>query len=218
MSLFHNLLAYLGIALAVSFDGVAVGAAYGSKGLRIPATSLTYISLLTGGLMTVSMKLGHLLSGWVHPAAAQFWGGVVIVALGAWQGWQGYAEVLEEKLRVRPENRIFHFRVKSLGIIIQILKEPLSADQDSSGVIDPGESVLLGIALGLDAFAAGFGAVLSGFSLLIIPLVAAACPAFLMLGGRLGRVWHANGTLRKCYALPGLILVAIGLLKVTGRF
>jgi putative Mn2+ efflux pump MntP len=238
MPLFHHVLAYLGIALAVSFDGLGVGAAYGAKRLSVPGPSLAYISVLTGALMSVSMKMGGLLSGFVSPEAARFWGGVTIVALGVWQGWQGYLEVLDEKLRSRAghayawipgpdrrirgpgpgDERILSFRVRPLGIMIHILREPLSADQDSSGVIDSRESVLLGLALGLDAFAAGFGASLSGFSWLIVPLVAAACPAFLMLGCHLGRAFRANGTLRKCYALPGATLVTIGLLKVTGRF
>lgn len=221
MPFLHQVFLYLGIALAVSFDGLAVGAAYSVKGTRLPAVSLAYVSLATAALMTVSMKMGSLLSAWVSPEGARFWGGVIIVALGSWQAWQGYLEVLEEKMassgpQTEPRRLVF-LRIEPFGLIVQILKEPLTADRDSSGVIDPKESVFLGVALGLDAFAAGFGASLSGFSWLLVPLVAAFCPLFLLAGSLVGRVVRSRGALRKCYALPGVLLIVIGLLKVTGH-
>lgn len=231
MSFIHQALLYLGVALAVSFDSLAVGVAYSAKGTRLPPISLTYISLATAALMTLSMKMGSLLSAHVTPDAARFWGGVIILALGVWQAWQGYAEVLDEKVSAARANlpeadshaedgaprRLVSVRIEPFGLIIQILRQPLAADRDSSGVIDPRESVLLGLALGLDAFAAGFGAAMSGFSWVIVPVVAVFCPALLLLGSLLGRAMHGNRAVRKFYALPGLILMAIGLLKVTGR-
>lgn len=212
MPLIHQVLAYLGLALAVSFDGLAFGAACSAKGTRIPPASLAYLSLVTTGLMSLSMAMGAHLSSGVSPAGAQFWGGVVLVALGAWQTWQSYAQVLEEKLRTRLEAASGAF-----AVIARILKEPLAADTDSSGVIDARESVLLGIALGMDAFAAGFGVSLTGFSWLIIPLVALSCPGCVLLGTLVGRILRPGAALRKCYALPGLALIAAGLLTVAGR-
>jgi len=220
MSLLHRAAAYLVIALAVSFDGLGVGASYGARGLEIPPSSLACISALTGVLMAVSMGAGGYLAGFVPPEAARFFGGVIIVALGAWQCWQGYLEVLERKLRTADgaaDYKLAAFRVKPLGIVVQILKEPLAADRDASGSIDSAESVFLGVALGLDAFAAGFGASLGGFSWAIVPLVAIACPALILLGCRIGRSSAKFPSFRWSYALPGALLVIIGLLKAAGR-
>lgn len=47
-------------------------------------------------------------------------------------------------------------------------------------------SALLGLALGLDAFAAGFGTGMLGFPLQIVPTVAIACPLLLGAGTALG--------------------------------
>lgn len=227
MGAIHQMLLYLGVALSVSFDSLAVGAAYAAKGTRLPGVSLTYVSLSTATLMALSMKAGSLLSAWASPGTARFWGGVTLVALGVWQAWQGYVEVLEEKMIAGQRaiandvdagpRKLVSLRIESFGLIVQILKEPLAADRDSSGVIDPKESVLLGIALGLDAFAAGFGAGMSGFSWAIVPLVAAFCPLLLLAGSLLGGLIRESRALRKCYALPGAVLVVIGLLKVTGH-
>lgn len=220
---FRHIMTYIGIALAVSFDGLAVGALYGAKRLCVPSMSLVSVSALTGALMSCSMKAGRLLGGLASHEGAGFWGGVIMVGLGTWQGWQTCLEMLNEKTRVtagdappayRPHALSRHPRLA--GTVVQILREPLAADQDSSGVIDSRESIALGLALGLDAFAAGFGASLSGFSLLIVPLVAVACPLFLVLGCRLGRGFRSSSAFGKCYALPAVVLVSIGLLKIMG--
>ena len=220
MSQLHRIVACFILALAVSFDGLGVGISYGVRSLEIPPSSLACIAALTGVLMAVSMGAGGYLAGFVSSEAARFAGGVIIVALGVWQCWQGYLEVLEHKLRAiatPPDYKLAALRVKPLGIVVQILKEPLAADRDSSGSIDSAESVFLGVALGLDAFAAGFGASLGGFSWAIVPLVAAACPVLILLGCRIGRSSNAFRRIRWSYALPGGLLVVIGLLRAAGR-
>ena len=39
-------------------------------------------------------------------------------------------------------------RLRSLGIAVQVLQEPAYADRDHSGIIEPKEALLLGVALG----------------------------------------------------------------------
>ncbi|MDI5788515.1 hypothetical protein PO124_09275 [Bacillus licheniformis] len=55
--------------------------------------------------------------------------------------------------------------MKSLGIVIHILRKPTSADIDKSGIITGIEAFLLGFALSIDAFGAGIGAAALGFPL-----------------------------------------------------
>jgi len=109
---------------------------------------------------------------------------------------------------------ILRIRIGSLGIIVQILKEPLAADQDASGNIELGESVLLGIALGLDAFGVGLGMSMTGLSPWMVPIVAFSSSAFVFSGVILGfrvRQWRAQG---RWQSLPATILVLLGLLRL----
>jgi putative sporulation protein YtaF len=68
-------------------------------------------------------------------------------------------------------NRMIRIHIRPLGLVIQILKEPARADQDSSGAISPQESIFLGTALAMDAFAAGFAVSMLGFSIVFTALV-----------------------------------------------
>ncbi len=204
MSFCRNLFSYLGLILAVSVDGAIVGAAYGAKGLRVPASSLVRIGLATGVLMGLSMNGGRFLSQWMDAACCRFWGGAVILGLGVWQIFKARIGAILAKSKMLGQS----------GPVARILQEPLAADIDSSGTIDGRESVALGVALGLDAFAAGFGASLTGFSLLMVPAVAVASPLFLMLGGRLGTMAGGNRALAQSGVFPGLALIAVGIVKI----
>ncbi|HHY94762.1 MAG TPA: hypothetical protein GX513_07100 [Firmicutes bacterium] len=69
------------------------------------------------------------------------------------------------------------------------------------------------MALGLDAFAAGFGTGMLGFSTAVIPMVALACPLLLAAGIALGRRVATDWLHRKGFAIPGLIICTIAVLK-----
>lgn len=97
------------------------------------------------------------------------------------------------------------FRVRPLGVLVQVIRDPTWADLDASGWLDAGESTLLGVALGMDAFAAGFGTGMLGATLAVVPAVAIACPMFLAAGTALGRRAATDWLARKGFALPGLI-------------
>ncbi|WP_081833596.1 manganese efflux pump [Geomicrobium sp. JCM 19055] len=68
-------------------------------------------------------------------------------------------------------------------MVIQILKKPTAADVDNSGTISVKEAVLLGVALSLDAFGAGFGASMLGYSVVWFALIVSImCVTFLVIG------------------------------------
>lgn len=121
-----------------------------------------------------------------------------------------------EAIRILKHHRaVLTLEIKQWGIIIQILRTPSAADVDRSGTIQTSEAFLLGTALSLDAFGAGIGAALIGFPPLITSVtIAASCGLFLWLGTRAGfRVagWRWG---RPLTALPGIILISMGLLKL----
>lgn len=199
------------LALAVSSDGFAVGMAYGARKIRIPLGPLLLICLASMLAISISMLVGKALALYFDPRLAQKIGALALMAVGLWffseslRNWQGKAGKGEN-------NPIATFRIKPLGIIIQIMREPSKADLDSSGVISFREAFFLGTALALDALGAGMGASLSGFDLATtIPLV--GCCKFLLIS--LGLKWGValkNGILRNSSEVfSGLILFTLGL-------
>ena len=100
------------------------------------------------------------------------------------------------------------------GGLIGLLHDPVSADADHSGSISAQEAIMLGVALALDGFGAGFGAALAGFSPFATGLsVAVVKVIFVYAGLGLGRM--ARGLpIKQFKIIPGLIILALGLLKI----
>lgn len=196
------------VALALGADGLAVGAAYGLRRIQVPARSLLVIGVCSAACFAAAMTAGAALAGagvWRAPNVA---GAAVFVALGAWNMAKGWAESRDEAAT------LLCIRLPGPGIVIQVLKEPGRADVDGSGAIDAGEAVVLGVALGLDALAAGLGAAFTGFGAYAVALVAAAQVLLTWVGLHLGRRWGAGWLGGKGSYAPGAILILIGLLQL----
>jgi putative sporulation protein YtaF len=113
------------------------------------------------------------------------------------------------------EKIIINFEIKSLGLVIHILKKPMSADFDRSGTITGVEAFMLGMALSLDAFGAGIGAVMLGFSPIYLAFSVALLSSLLVLVGiKLGSYLSRIPWLQKFSFLPGILLIIIGIWKI----
>lgn len=203
------------LAIALSLDSFGTGVAYGMRRLALPASTYLLLAAATGALMTCSMLAGTSLIGPAHAALASALGRTALLGVGLWQIHRGWRQYLGIRTREAPGRPLATFRLRPLGVLVQVLHDPTRADLDSSGRLDASESALLGLALGLDAFAAGFGTGMLGFPLQIIPTVAIACPLLLAAGTALGRRIATDWLSRRGFALPGLIICAIALLKKT---
>jgi len=204
------------LALAVSLDSLMAGLMYGLRGLRLPWEAAAIVSLATGLLLALSMVTGGMVAAWLPPSAAQRVGASILALTGIW--------IIVQTVRSRPAaspardparlHRVWRLRLGSVGIVVEILREPAAADLDRSGHINPQEAILLGLALALDSTAAGLGAAMTGFSPLTLPL-AAACSTFALLtaGSRLARrlPLRLNG---RWAALQGVLLTLLGLFRM----
>lgn len=222
------------LALAVSLDGFGVGASYGIRKIKIPLVSVIIIALMSGVVMYASMYIGVWLAACFSPNLATMLGAIILIAIGIWAIWQmlrhkeddGQAEDNVpggsdlERLPISGENasiqrKLLSIEVKRLGLVIEILRTPSVADVDRSGVISPSEAALLGLALSLDAFGAGIGAALMGFSPIwtaLVICISSGC--FIYAGLRVGfKVSHLPWVRRFSF-LPGCMLILIGLLKM----
>jgi putative sporulation protein YtaF len=209
------------LSFAVSIDGFGVGITYGVRKIYIPGASVIIISACSGFVILLSMMVGAFLTRWMSPHGASSVGAIILIGIGLWAFIQFIRGREKEDNEGRKEesseipSTVLTLEIRQLGIIIQILRTPSAADMDRSGTITTGEALLLGTALSLDAFGAGIGAGLVGYP--PIPtalLIAAASGTFLWLGTRVGFRVAGWRWVRQLTALPGLILIAMGLFKL----
>jgi putative sporulation protein YtaF len=202
------------LALAVSGDGFLAGIAYGVKKIKIPMVSLLVISLASTTAVTVSMLCGQGLAAILDPHIASQLGAVLLVIIGIYFLLQACGEKINA-LDNDYDKPLLTIKVNTLGIIVQILKKPATADMDCSGEISPREAFFLGLALALDALGAGFGAAMAGFSILLTAICVGVLKFILINSGiSLGRVIRNQRWLSITSVLPGLILVTIGIVQL----
>ncbi len=201
------------LALALSLDSLTVGFLYGARGIRLTWGALVMIGMATGLLLGVAMYGGGLVAARLDPDLARRGGALLLALVGLWityQTWRTRPGAVTE----RPEGRrVIKLKLGSVGILIEILREPATADLDRSGQINLYEATFLGVALALDSMAAGLGAAMAGFSPLHLPVAAAGgSVALIHLGSKVAGLlpFKING---RWSVLHGLMLVALGLYR-----
>ncbi|MEW5761674.1 MAG: sporulation membrane protein YtaF [Bacillota bacterium] len=193
---------------ALSVDSFGAGLAYGLQRIRMPLPSLLVIGCLSTLAVGVSLGIGNLVASATPATMAEVAGGILLILIGL--------VLLCQTVR-GTRTRIFQVRIAPLGLVIQVLLEPLHADLDRSGAISLREAVLLGLALAMDSFAAGFALGLIGpFSFTAPFAVGAGTIAFTALGLTLGRNSAARMG-RKLGKLPGCLLIALGVFRLVRR-
>lgn len=197
------------LLVATSLDGFSAGIAYGLRGIGFPLRA----RLVAAGVSVVALALaawtGRIVGGLLPSALARPLGGVLLLALGLWTAAKAFTD--GERF---PGGLVMTWRIRSLGLVVQIVREPLRADLDASGAIDEVEALWLGSALALDALGAGFLVALGGGMPALLPLlVGLANWAFLSAGLAAGRL--LGGGKRPFLAvLPGLILMLMGIMRM----
>lgn len=202
------------LAFAVSVDGFGAGLTYGLRKMKIPFKSILILTLCSAASMLVAMGMGSILQLWISDLLAQRIGGSILIALGGW--------VLYQMVRGRSDNEktvseriLLHFEIRSLGVVISILRKPTRADFDDSGTITGIEAVMLGAALSLDAFGAGIGASMIGYApIQTALLIACMSSLFVFLGLKCGNLASGIKWVDKISYLPGCLLIIIGFMKM----
>lgn len=221
-----NLLYILFLAFAISLDGFFVGVTYGIRRIKVGVTPLFIISTTSGLVIFGTMTLGSSLLAVLSPELGQLIGAIILIGVGLLVSYQTYKSVkvqnevnegysiiyADEKVMI-PE-QVVTWQIKPLGIIIKILREPTKADFDASGTISNYEAVFLGLALALDALGAGFGAALTGFHPILIPVVVALSKFIFISSGNMMGTRFANLLNTRTAYLPGLILILLGVTKL----
>lgn len=224
------------LCIAVSFDGWGAGFSYGARNLRIPFLSLIVISFASAMTIGLSMLLGWTFTQYFSLDFARYLGGGILITLGSWVVWQGFAAEQEPFLNRGRQN--INKEASSVpvgppqkttgpnagykifwGNFFQFLKgvilEPQRADLDDSGSINLGEAFLLGLALACDAFGAGFGMALTGFSPWLTSLMVGVSKFFLVsLGLICGHLSRGKMSLFPAHFLSGGLLILLGIFNI----
>ena len=211
-----QLFSLLILAFALSLDSFSVGFTYGLRKMVMPIKSILIIATCSAASLMIAVSIGHGLEKVISPNITAKLGGFILIALGAWVLYQFFRPDKEkEKELLEHEKTIVNFEIRSLGLAISILKKPMSADFDQSGTITGIEALMLGFALSIDAFGAGIGAAMLGFSPLYLALtVAVMSSLFVMLGIKSGSFFHKFDWIQKFTFLPGILLIIIGIWKL----
>jgi putative sporulation protein YtaF len=202
------------LAFAVSIDSFSVGFTYGLRKMHMPFRSIVVIAMCSALTLMIAMGVGNLISILLSPIWTEKIGGFILVGIGAWVLYQ-FFRTEKDQAETRKEEMIIKFEIKALGVVIHILRKPMDADFDKSGAITGIEAFLLGVALSLDAFGAGIGAALLGYSPVVMAIAVATMSSIFLFGGlKSGQLLSNVKWVQKCAFLPGFLLIIIGIWKL----
>lgn len=180
----------------------------------MPIKSILIIATCSAVSLMIALSIGHGLEKVLSEKVTASLGGVILITLGAWVLYQFFRPEKEKEI-LEHEKTIVNFEIKSLGLAINILKKPMSADFDQSGTITGIEAFMLGFALSLDSFGAGIGAAMLGFSPFYLAItVAIMSSLFVLLGIKSGTFFHKIDWIQRFTFLPGILLIIIGIWKL----
>lgn len=212
------LLSIVVLALSLSLDALGVGIAYGLRKVKIPLKSAICICMLSMMYAWVSLFFGKSLTSVLTPAMSKFIGLLILTLMGIWIIIQGLIKKEDKTERAEKDDEVvLKLGIRSLGVTIQVIKNPVRCDIDHSGTIDLKESLLLGLALSMDAIGVGIGSALAGFHGSIIPLTIGVCQfALLYVGLYLGNKVVGMKVNKKLIAvLPGILLILLAILRIS---
>ncbi|SFI81597.1 sporulation membrane protein YtaF [Thermoflavimicrobium dichotomicum] len=210
-------LSIIWLAFAVSVDSFGVGITYGLRKIRIPFVSSVIIGICSGVVIFMAMNVGRWVALWFSPEWSKSIGAMILISLGAWTLYHQYSPTGERTNR-KPQVasvQVWTLKLETLGLMIQILKTPVAADMDESGVISAAEAFLLGTALSLDAFGAGMGAAFMGLPpLAVAGTIAGMSVLFLRIGMWMGFRCFQDSWHRWLVWVPGIFLMLMGVIRL----
>ncbi|ASK62635.1 sporulation membrane protein YtaF [Virgibacillus phasianinus] len=207
---------YMGLFLlviAVSLDGFGVGMTYGMRRIRVPFAALLIIMLCSGVIVLISMTVGTYITLFISASIAEALGGAILIAIGLFCLINIVRTRFYDEAFIQDQHEIL--RSSKIGKYKSVLAKPQHADLDHSGSISVSEALLLGSALAFDAFGAGIGAAMLGYSPIVTAsLIAVMSGVFVYSGIQSGIFLSANKSMQKLTFLPPLFLIALGIFNI----
>lgn len=200
------------LGLAVSFDALLAGVAYGARRIIVPLSSLLVVGTVTAVCTAVAMLAAQGTGMLIDPQTAVMIGAFLLLLIGLWSVFQEY---LIKRLTPRQPAELPQLRIKLGRLIVNILADPEAVDIDHSRSISPSEAIFLGFALGLDNMVATFAAQLLGVLPLYTPLVMAVIQMGLIWGGITFASRLLPESLKERFPyLPGTLIIIMSVLRI----
>lgn len=203
------------LATSVSIDSLGIGITYGIRKTKISSIAKVILFCISFVITSASIVIGNVISQIFPVSITKFIGVFLLVGMGIWIIYQAITpkqEVPEKQSKSLPKT--YHIFLKSLGITIKIIRDPISSDLDHSKMIDAKEACYLGLALSIDSICVGIGSSIIGISSFFFPvLVAIFQLIFLSFGITVGkRVISSFPIPDNVWSIiSGILLIGIGI-------
>jgi putative sporulation protein YtaF len=171
------LLSYLALAVSVSIDSLGIGITYGLRKTKISLIAKVILFIISITITTFSVYIGNIISYFLPSFITKLIGIILLICMGIWIIYEALHVKRKcdnnstvENTRCNSIQKTYNIFIKSLGITIQIIRDPISSDIDGSRRIDAKEALYLGIALSIDSICVGIGSSIIGLSSFIFPI------------------------------------------------
>jgi putative sporulation protein YtaF len=216
-----HLLSSILLAVSSNLDNLGVAITFGLRKVQVPWAANLLIAMLTGLGTLLSMKAGGYVTSLLPPFWSNLISSVIMVSVGVWVMFQSWGNPTGEERRTcavakpvaeKVPKTIVALRIKTFEVLIRILEEPNTVDQDHSGSVDLKEAALLGAALSLNNIAGGIGGGMAGLKPELTALFAMMISfIFFEMGVTLGKSYFTKYLGDRASQLAGAILIAIGI-------
>lgn len=143
------------LVLVVSLDSFVASIAYGTKGIKIPISSIWIINIISSLFLGISIFFGFLIQKIIPDNITSVLSFVLLFILGIYFLFESLAKsYLSSK---RYFNKKLKLNLFNIGFVINVYIDEFKADLDKSKRLDSKEAIYLGTALALDSLAIGFG-------------------------------------------------------------
>ncbi len=217
---------YIILAISVSIDSLGIGITYGIRNTKLFLLSKFILFIISVLITSIAILIGKLICFILPNNFTNCIGIFILIFLGLWIIYQSFKNEennwSQDSSKTPPpaicnKKKSYNFIIKSLGITIQIIRDPISSDLDGSKKIDWKEALYLGIALSLDSIGVGIGGSIVGLNSIIFPILVACFQLiFLSFGNFLGKKISSSINLPKNIwsIISGALLIIIGICRL----
>lgn len=201
------------LALSLNLDSLSIGVSYGLKKIKIPFPALFIIIFMSVSSIGLSWYLGSIIFLYISSYFAKFISSILLITFGITLFIQAKTNIHYQDFK--EEVTIKRLKIKSLNIIIDIIREPESGDIDNSGQIDIKEAIYIGIALSLDALTIGLSIAAYTINIFSFMIISGTLNlAFIVIGQLIGKYLGKISSENNLKLASGFIIIILGLTKL----
>lgn len=213
------MLSYFILAISSSIDSLGLGITYGIKNTKITIFAKIILFITSLLFATISISIGNFISKFLPSIVCNILGFLILFSMGLWIILQSFknSTMYRNTSKIEKQKKIYKFFIRSLGITIQIIKNPINSDLNNSKKIEAKEALYLGLALSLDSLCIGIGNGIIGATSFIFPLLVATFQLIflsigLLFGKKINSITNIPDNIWSI--ISGLLLIFISIFKL----